>query len=133
MDNDGKFIKLKFVNAKHFVLRCRLKQPWLPTDQSLAFGVTVGDVPFGSDGVVNSLLLHTEAIWFQKCLFVSFGKSYAPLRSQAPALAGLRASAIAPALHDSIPCAAKIRKDERRPHARHWLALARLAEISPDS
>jgi len=48
-------------------------------------------------------------------------------------LSGLRNSAIASALTVSMPYAAEIRAGRRRPHPRHWQALARLVGMSPDA
>ena len=50
-----------------------------------------------------------------------------------PRLAALRNSAIASALTVSMPYAAEIRAGRRRPHPRHWRALAELAGVSSDS
>ncbi len=49
-----------------------------------------------------------------------------------PALAGITIRVIATALGVSEPYATDIRAGKRRPHPRHWLALARLAEFSPE-
>jgi len=50
-----------------------------------------------------------------------------------PRLAGITYSAIASALHVSLPYAADIRAGRRRPHPRHWQALAELVGISADA
>lgn len=47
-----------------------------------------------------------------------------------PRLAGLTASAIASAMRVSLGYADSIRKGKVHPHARHWLALAELVEVS---
>jgi len=47
-----------------------------------------------------------------------------------PALGDSTVSAIASALGISLPYATDIRAGRRRPHPRHWLALAGLAIIS---
>jgi CRISPR-associated endonuclease Cas1 len=47
-----------------------------------------------------------------------------------PRLAGLRNATIASALAVSMPYAADVRAGRRRPHPRHWEALAALVEIS---
>ena len=49
-----------------------------------------------------------------------------------PALAGITVPAIASALGISGPYATEIRAGKRRPHPRHWLALARLVRLSPE-
>jgi hypothetical protein len=48
-----------------------------------------------------------------------------------PRLAEITAPAIAKALGISGPYATDIRAGKRRPHARHWESLARLANASP--
>jgi CRISPR-associated endonuclease Cas1 len=50
-----------------------------------------------------------------------------------PRLAGITYSAIASALGVSAPYAADIRAGRRRPHPRHWQALAQLVGVSEDS
>ncbi len=47
-----------------------------------------------------------------------------------PRLAGVANSALASALGVSLYYAAEIRRGKRRPHQRHWQALARLAGVS---
>jgi hypothetical protein len=47
-----------------------------------------------------------------------------------PQLAKASLSQIASAINVSIPYASDIRKGRRRPHPRHWEALAKLASIS---
>ena len=47
-------------------------------------------------------------------------------------LAEITYSAIASTLGVSLPYAADIRAGRRRPHPRHWQALAELVEITPD-
>jgi CRISPR-associated endonuclease Cas1 len=49
-----------------------------------------------------------------------------------PLLAGLTNKAVASALGSSIPYASAIRAGRRRPHPRHWLALAQLTGFSPE-
>ena len=46
-----------------------------------------------------------------------------------PALRGFTVSAIASALGISLPYATQIRQGRRRPHPRHWLALAELVDF----
>jgi hypothetical protein len=48
-----------------------------------------------------------------------------------PRLAGIPVSTISTALGISVPYAASIRAGRRRPHPRHWVALARLVGVSP--
>jgi hypothetical protein len=50
-----------------------------------------------------------------------------------PRLTKFPVSAISSALGVSGPYATDIRAGKRRPHPRHWLALAKLAGVSPDS
>ncbi len=52
------------------------------------------------------------------------------LRKIQPRLAGLTVPAISSALRVTEPYAANIRAGRRRPHPRHWRALAKLANIS---
>jgi CRISPR-associated endonuclease Cas1 len=54
------------------------------------------------------------------------------IRRIQPRLAGITYSAIASALRVSMPYAADIRAGRRRPHPRHWQALARLVGVSAD-
>ena len=49
-----------------------------------------------------------------------------------PTLQGLTVSAIASALSVSLPYATDIRKGRRRPHPRHWLALADICGVSAE-
>jgi CRISPR-associated endonuclease Cas1 len=53
------------------------------------------------------------------------------LKQIQPALRDFTVSAIASALGVSLPYATDIRAGRRRPHPRHWLALAELVGISP--
>jgi hypothetical protein len=50
-----------------------------------------------------------------------------------PRLAGIASSAIATTLGVSEPYAADIRAGRRRPHPRHWQALAQLVGVSPEA
>jgi hypothetical protein len=49
-----------------------------------------------------------------------------------PELRRVKVREIAQAMHVSQPYAAFIRSGRRRPHPRHWLALAQLSGVSPD-
>jgi hypothetical protein len=49
-----------------------------------------------------------------------------------PQLVGLKNAQIATALGVSMPYAADVRAGRRRPHPRHWEALAKLAEVWRD-
>jgi len=50
-----------------------------------------------------------------------------------PRLAELTVSSIALALDVSIPYASEVRAGRNRPHARHWLGLAKLIEVTLQS
>jgi hypothetical protein len=50
-----------------------------------------------------------------------------------PRLAGITYSTTASVLGVSEPYAADIRAGRRRPHPRHWQALAQLGGVSPDT
>jgi len=50
-----------------------------------------------------------------------------------PRLAELTVSSIAVALDVSMPYASEVRAGRNRPHPRHWLGLAKLIEVTPQS
>jgi CRISPR-associated endonuclease Cas1 len=57
------------------------------------------------------------------------GNTY--LRQIQPRLAEITISALASTLGISEPYAAQVRAGQHRPHPRHWLALAKLVDVSP--